>query len=69
MSDQPRLLRLRDVLAQTGLSRSSLYRLIDRDAFPRPVAIAGTRMRAWSAAAVSEFVESQLNQKETSNDH
>ena len=65
MSNQPRLLRLRDVLAQTGLSRSSLYRLMDRhdrDAFPRPVAIAGTRMKAWSAAAVSDWIESQLVQ-------
>lgn len=64
MPDQPRLLRLRDVLALTGLSRSSLYRLMSRDAFPRPVSIAGTRMRAWSSAEVSRFIESQLAQQE-----
>lgn len=65
MPDQPKLMRLRDVLAQTGLSRSSLYRLVDRGIFPRPVKIAGTRLVAWSAAAVSDWVASQLNQTET----
>lgn len=65
MLDQPRLLRLPDVLAQTGLSRSLLYQLMARGVFPRPVSVAGTRVRAWSATAVSEFVEAQLVNQET----
>lgn len=69
MSDQPKLLRLRDVLAQTGLSRSSLYRLMQAGRFPRPINIAGTRMVAWLAsavsAAISEWVEDQPSQQET----
>jgi prophage regulatory protein len=35
-----RILRLREVLNKTGLSRSSLYRRIDQGRFPRQVKIA-----------------------------
>src|SRR5690606_30467244 len=60
VSDQPRLLRVPDVLSLTGLSRSLLYQLIARGVFPRPVSVAGTRVKAWSAAAVSEWIEDQI---------
>lgn len=61
MSTNPKLLRLPDVIALTRLSRSTLYRLMDRGAFPRPVSVAGTRIRAWSAEAISAWIDDQLN--------
>lgn len=64
MSDLPRLLRVPDVLSLTGMSRSMLYQLMDRGLFPRPVSVAGTRMKAWSAAAVSEWIEDQIQSKQ-----
>ncbi len=41
-----KLLRLRQVLELTGLSRSSIYRLIDASAFPEPIRL-GPRAVAW----------------------
>jgi prophage regulatory protein len=61
-NDQVSLLRLPAVLGRTGLSRSQLYRLIARGAFPRPIRLAGTASAAWSSDAVSQWVEQQLNQ-------
>lgn len=60
MSDTPKLLRLPDVMAQTGLSRSMVYRLMDAGDFPRPVSVAGTRVRAWPADAVAAFITAQI---------
>lgn len=37
MPQQPEFLRLPQVLAWTGLGRSTLYRLVARESFPRPV--------------------------------
>lgn len=51
----PRLERIASVCARTGLSRSSLYRLIRAGDFPAPVPLAG-RTRAWDAAAVDAFI-------------
>jgi prophage regulatory protein len=36
LTSSPRFLRLPDVLAMTGLKRSSLYALIDSGDFPKP---------------------------------
>ncbi|MGL5948863.1 MAG: helix-turn-helix transcriptional regulator [Aeromonas sp.] len=36
-----RLIRVREVLARTGLSKSTLYRLLDSGAFPRRVSLGG----------------------------
>lgn len=51
----PRLERIASVCARTGLSRSSLYRLIRAGDFPSPVPLAG-RTRAWDAAAVDAWI-------------
>mgnify|MGYP001451785733 CR=1 FL=1 len=61
MPDDLALLRLPRVLAMTGLSRSSLFRLVAAGRFPRPVPLAGTAAKAWSSAAVNQWVEQQLN--------
>lgn len=45
------LLRLPQVRARTGLSRSELYRRIANGAFPAPVKI-GVRASAWSSAEI-----------------
>jgi prophage regulatory protein len=45
-SDRPRLIRLRDVLALTGLRRSTLYARIGAGLFPQPVHL-GPRAVGW----------------------
>lgn len=51
----PRLERLSAVVARTGLSKSTIYRLIREHKFPAPVSLAG-RTRAWDSAAVDAWI-------------
>jgi prophage regulatory protein len=50
-----RLLRLREVMARTGRSRSSLYADIKSGNFPPNVAI-GRRAVAWTESSISEWI-------------
>lgn len=49
------LLRLPDVLARTGLSRSALYKLVKEGKFSSPIELLG-RTRAWPASEVDAWV-------------
>lgn len=51
----PRLERLPDVCARTGLSKASVYRLIRNGKFPAPFPLTG-RTRAWDSAAVDAWI-------------
>jgi prophage regulatory protein len=55
MSNPDRIIRLKTVLARTGLSRSTLYRKIADGTFPRqvPISIHGA---GWHESAVSRWV-------------
>jgi prophage regulatory protein len=57
------LLRLPQVKAQTGLSRSSLYRRIAMGAFPAPIKI-GARASAWSSAEIEGWVAERIAQRD-----
>lgn len=50
------LLRLKSVLARTGLSKATIYRLESRGAFPARQQI-GPRCVAWYESDVADFVE------------
>ena len=52
------LLRLRAVMHVTGLSRSTLYRLIADGQFPRPVRL-GPRAVAWRRSDVEAWSEAR----------
>ena len=56
----PRLLRIPEVLARTGLSRSRLYA---EPTFPRSVKI-GERAVAWVEDEVSAWVEDRIAKRE-----
>ena len=51
-------LRRPAVEAVTGLSRSSIYAMMDTDDFPRPVRI-GKRAVAWPESAVTAWLASR----------
>jgi prophage regulatory protein len=53
-----KLLRRPQVEAITGLSRSSIYRAMDQDQFPRPVKI-GQRAVAWREADLNAWLSSR----------
>ena len=56
---QVRFLRLPEVLARTGLSRSTIYVRLDQGRFPRPVSLGG-RAVGWIEAEVDEWVREQI---------
>lgn len=53
-----RLLRRREVEAITGLSRSSIYRLMQDGEFPRPVRVGPAAVR-WRSGDVTAWLESR----------
>lgn len=52
-----KLLRLPDVIARTGLSRSTIYETATR--FPKPVKLSA-RAVAWVESEVDEWIESRM---------
>ena len=50
-----RLLRRPEVEARTGLARSTLYRAMAENAFPKPVRI-GQRAVAWPEEAIERWI-------------
>lgn len=55
-----KLLKLKDVLAITGLSRSYVYALAQQNLFPKPVKLT-ERSSAWVEAEVEAWIESRIN--------
>lgn len=55
---QDRLLRRREVERITGMSRSSIYRLMQEAEFPRPVRIGPAAVR-WKASDITAWIESR----------
>ena len=55
---QDRLLRRREVEKITGISRSSIYRLMPDGEFPRPVKVGPAAVR-WRESDITAWVESR----------
>lgn len=57
MTDQPpdRILRLKPVLARTGLTRSTLYRKMDQGTFPRNIKLS-ERCVGWRESAIADWM-------------
>lgn len=55
MADLDRIVRLKTVLARTGLSRSTLYRKIREGTFPRqvPISVHGA---GWRESAINRWI-------------
>ena len=56
---QERFLRLPEVIHQCGLSRSTLYDLIARDAFPAQVSLGGKNV-AWLQSEITAWMEERI---------
>jgi len=57
-SSPERLLRLPEVISQTGLNRNSIYQIED---FPKPIKI-GARATAWVQSEVQEWIKTRISQ-------
>ncbi len=54
-----RFLRLKDVIAATGLSRSTIYKFMDEEVFPKTIPLGG-RAVAWLESEIEEWMEQRL---------
>lgn len=54
-----RFLRLPEVVARTGLSRSTIYVRLDQGRFPRPVSLGG-RAVGWIESEVDEWIRARI---------
>lgn len=53
------ILRLPDVKASTGLSRSTIYLRVSQGTFPKPVSLGG-RAVGWLQAEVQEWLQRRI---------
>ena len=56
---QVRFLRLPEVMARTGLSRSTIYVRLEQGRFPKPVSL-GARAVGWIEAEVDEWMRERI---------
>lgn len=61
------LVRLPTVCAQTGLSRSNIYRRIAEGDFPRPIKL-GPCTSAWDASEVARWVDAKIAEHAANRD-
>jgi prophage regulatory protein len=59
----PKIERLPEVLARTGLKRSTLYVLIRKQEFPRPVPLSA-RAVGWLTSAVDRWIEERVAKRD-----
>ena len=52
------VMNLNDVLALLGISKSTLYRLIDAGHFPKPFKL-GVRLNAWRVETIETWLATQ----------
>ena len=57
------LLRRSEVERRTGLSRSSIYRLLEFNRFPRPIRI-GDRTVAWVEGEIDGFISARIAERD-----
>lgn len=55
------ILRLPQVKARTGLSRSTIYLRIAQGSFPRPIRLGGPRAVGWIEAQVEGWIAKQID--------
>lgn len=53
------ILRLPQVMARTGLSRSTIYLRISQGRFPRPISL-GPRAVGWIKEEIDQWLEEQI---------
>ena len=54
-----KLLKLKDVIATTGLSRSYIYALAQQGAVPKPITLS-ERSSAWVQSELEEWIDSRI---------
>jgi prophage regulatory protein len=57
-----KILRLPEVMATTGLGRSSIYAYVQKNAFPQPIRL-GERAVGWKSDEVDAWIEQRAEMR------
>ena len=56
-----RILRIRDVISLTGMSRSQIYRLIANNEFPQQIKLtSGGKITGWQQSEILDWIDSRV---------
>jgi len=66
-NEPTRMLRLPEVMARTGLSRSTIYERVARRRFPRPVSL-GERAIGWIEAEIDAWIRERAGERRSGDD-
>ena len=58
------ILRIRDVCSELGVSRASVYRLLQSEGFPKPLKL-GKRAIGWERDHIQQWVKSLRSARQT----
>lgn len=58
-----RIIRLSEVLASTGLARSTVYKYVADGSFPKPVSL-GDRAVGWVESEVQDWVLARIEERD-----
>ena len=61
-----KIIRLPDVKKATGLARSTIYKKISHQEFPRPISL-GTKSVGWIEADIQGWIEGRILQSANDN--
>lgn len=62
MAGNEKILKLKQVIEIVGISRSSIYSLVQRGAFPKPIKIS-IRSSGWLLSEVERWIESRASSR------
>ena len=58
-----RIIRLRDVMSATGLARSTIYKHISENTFPKPVSM-GDRCVGWIESEIQDWILERIEERD-----
>lgn len=58
-----RIIRLKEVIDLTGLARSSVYRYVAQNSFPKPVSL-GDRAVGWVESEVRDWISERIAERD-----
>lgn len=63
-----RLIRLKEVMRLTGLGRTSIYKFMAEERFPKQVSLGG-RVAAWVESEIEEWLQDKINIRDSVHKH
>lgn len=56
------ILRLKQVLARTGLSKTTLYNYMKEGNFPKQIQLTSKRSVGWLASEINDYIQARINE-------